>query len=188
MKKTYLAAMAMAALLAFSGCSSQSNTTDAASNQTESIQTETTETEEEAAETGQAGAEATADTAVLTGAMKQGDVEKAITMNIPASLEDYLSLEPISEEDSSTLLVRFTNGEDVANIGTLGLSTITDYEELKEEGLPVGDEILRDEDAGVVLTYSGMQDSVFEPDTENYDLVMEYDAALDDVLASITME
>ncbi len=188
MKKTCFIAVAAAALLALSGCNSQTNAPSAVSNQTESAQMETVETEEDLAETGRSGAEITATTAVLTGTFIQGTVEKAITMDIPASLEGYISLEPVSPDDCSILLVRFTNGEDVGNIGSFGLSAISDYEKQKEEGLPVGDELMRDETDGVVLTYSGMQDSVFAGGTESYDLVMDYDAALGDILESITLE
>lgn len=173
MKKTLFVALTLSALFAFAGCSSQSDTSSAPPT---------------SAETGQAGAENTADISVLTAAMQLGDVEKAITMNIPSQLEPYLSLEPVSPEDSSTLLIHFTNGDAEANIGSLTLSTIEDYEAIKDEGLPVGDPLLQDEENGVILTHMGMQDSVFEPETENYDLVMQYDDALGDILSSITME
>ena len=41
---------------------------------------------------------------------------------------------------------------------------------------------------GFVLAYAGMQDSVFEPGTEEADLVLQYHNALADVLKTIKVE
>ena len=48
--------------------------------------------------------------------------------------------------------------------------------------------MLRDEEKGFVLAYGGMQDSVFEPGTEEADLVLQYHNAVADVLKTIKVE
>lgn len=59
---------------------------------------------------------------------------------------------------------------------------------MKQENLPLETELLRVEGKSIVLAYSGLQDSVFEPGTEAARMVLRYQEALCDVLKTVTLE
>lgn len=84
--------------------------------------------------------------------------------------------------------IQFEKGDKVGNIGSIVLYTTSEYDDLKTQEVPLETEVLRDEENGSVLAYGGMQDSVFEPGTEEADLVLQYHNAVADVLKTIKVE
>ena len=110
-----------------------------------------------------------------------------VSFRVPSDLAEYLSLTTFPE-DTAAANILFTKGDQDGNIGRLVIYDAAEYDALKNENLPLETEILRDEENGVVLAYNGPQDSVFEPGTEEADLVLQYHNALADVLKTIKVE
>lgn len=119
--------------------------------------------------------------------LQLGEQRYAISFSVPDNLVEYLSLEPYSEYDNAAI-IQFKKGDKVGNIGSIVLYTISEYDDLKTQEVPLETEVLRDEENGFVLAYGGMQDSVFEPGTEEADLVLQYHNAVADVLKTIKVE
>src|SRR5699024_7473036 len=119
--------------------------------------------------------------------LQLGEQRYAISFSVPDNLVEYLSFEPYSEYDNAAT-IQFKKGDKVGNIGSIVLYTTSEYDDLKTQEVPLETEVLRDEEKGFVLAYAGMQDSVFEPGTEEADLVLQYHNALADVLKTIKVE
>lgn len=119
--------------------------------------------------------------------LQLGEQRYAISFSVPDNLVEYLSLEPYSEYDNAAT-IQFKKGDKVGNIGNIVLYTTSEYDDLKTQEVPLETEVLRDEEKGFVLAYGGMQDSVFEPGTEEADLVLQYHNAVADVLKTIKVE
>lgn len=119
--------------------------------------------------------------------LQLGEQRYAISFSVPDNLVEYLSFEPYSEYDNAAT-IQFKKDDKVGNIGSIVLYTTSEYDDLKAQNLPLETEVLRDEEKGFVLAYGGMQDSVFEPGTEEADLVLQYHNALADVLKTIKVE
>ena len=119
--------------------------------------------------------------------LQLGEQRYAISFSVPDDLVEYLSFEPYSEYDN-TATIQFKKGDKVGNIGSIVLYTTSEYDDLKTQEVPLETEVLRDEENGYVLAYGGMQDSVFEPGTEEADLVLQYHNAVADVLKTIKVE
>lgn len=119
--------------------------------------------------------------------LQLGEQRYAISFSVPDDLVEYLSFEPYSEYDN-TATIQFKKGDKVGNIGSIVLYTTSEYDDLKTQKVPLETEVLRDEENGYVLAYGGMQDSVFEPGTEEADLVLQYHNAVADVLKTIKVE
>lgn len=119
--------------------------------------------------------------------LQLGEQRYAISFSVPDNLVEYLSFEPYSEYDN-TATIQFKKGDKVGNIGSIVLYTTSEYDDLKTQKVPLETEVLRDEENGFVLAYGGMQDSVFEPGTEEADLVLQYHNAVADVLKTIKVE
>ena len=119
--------------------------------------------------------------------LQLGEQRYAISFSVPDNLVEYLSLEPYSEYDNAAT-IQFKKGDKVGNIGSIVLYTTSEYDDLKTQEVPLETEVLRDEENGYVLAYGGMQDSVFEPGTEEADLVLQYHNAVADVLKTIKVE
>lgn len=119
--------------------------------------------------------------------LQLGEQRYAISFSVPDNLVEYLSLEPYSEYDNAAT-IQFKKGDKVGNIGSIVLYTTSEYDDLKTQEVPLETEVLRDEEKGFVLAYGGMQDSVFEPGTEEADLVLQYHNAVADVLKTIKVE
>lgn len=119
--------------------------------------------------------------------LQLGEQRYAISFSVPDNLVEYLSLEPYSEYDNAAI-IQFKKGDKVGNIGSIVLYTTSEYDDLKTQEVPLETEVLRDEEKGFVLAYGGMQDSVFEPGTEEADLVLQYHNAVADVLKTIKVE
>lgn len=119
--------------------------------------------------------------------LQLGEQRYAISFSVPDNLVEYLSFEPYSEYDNAAI-IQFKKGDKVGNIGSIVLYTTSEYDDLKTQEVPLETEVLRDEENGFVLAYGGMQDSVFEPGTEEADLVLQYHNAVADVLKTIKVE
>lgn len=119
--------------------------------------------------------------------LQLGEQRYAISFSVPDNLVEYLSFEPYSEYDN-TATIQFKKGDKVGNIGSIVLYTTSEYDDLKTQKVPLETEVLRDEENGYVLAYGGMQDSVFEPGTEEANLVLQYHNAVADVLKTIKVE
>lgn len=119
--------------------------------------------------------------------LQLGEQRYAISFSVPDDLVEYLSFEPYSEYDN-TATIQFKKGDKVGNIGSIVLYTTSEYDDLKTQEVPLETEVLRDEENGYVLAYGGMQDSVFEPGTEEANLVLQYHNAVADVLKTIKVE
>ncbi|WP_394266282.1 hypothetical protein [Anaerotignum sp.] len=119
--------------------------------------------------------------------LQLGEQRYAISFSVPDNLVEYLSFEAYSEYDNAAI-IQFKKGDRVGNIGSIVLYTISEYDDLKTQEVPLETEVLRDEENGFVLAYAGMQDSVFEPGTEEADLVLQYHNAVGDVLETIKVE
>lgn len=119
--------------------------------------------------------------------LQLGEQRYAISFSVPDNLVEYLSLEPYSEYDNAAT-IQFKKDDKVGNIGSIVLYTTSEYDDLKTQEVPLETEVLRDEENGYVLAYGGMQDSVFEPGTEEADLVLQYHNAVADVLKTIKVE
>lgn len=119
--------------------------------------------------------------------LQLGEQRYAISFSVPDNLVEYLSFEPYSEYDNAAT-IQFKKGDKVGNIGSIVLYTTSEYDDLKTQEVPLETEVLRDEENGFVLAYGGMQDSVFEPGTEEADLVLQYHNAVADVLKTIKVE
>lgn len=119
--------------------------------------------------------------------LQLGEQRYAISFSVPDNLVEYLSFEAYSEYDNAAI-IQFKKGDKVGNIGSIVLYTISEYDDLKTQEVPLETEVLRDEENGFVLAYAGMQDSVFEPGTEEADLVLQYHNAVGDVLKTIKVE
>lgn len=119
--------------------------------------------------------------------LQLGEQRYTISFSVPDNLVEYLSFEPYSEYDNAAT-IQFKKGDKVGNIGSIVLYTTSEYDDLKTQEVPLETEVLRDEEKGFVLAYAGMQDSVFEPGTEEADLVLQYHNALADVLKTIKVE
>lgn len=119
--------------------------------------------------------------------LQLGEQRYAISFSVPDDLVEYLSFEPYSEYDN-TATIQFKKGDKVGNIGSIVLYTTSEYDDLKTQEVPLETEVLRDEENGYVLAYGGWQDSVFEPGTEEANLVLQYHNAVADVLKTIKVE
>lgn len=119
--------------------------------------------------------------------LQLGEQRYAISFSVPDNLVEYLSFEAYSEYDNAAI-IQFKKGDKVGNIGSIVLYIISEYDDLKTQEVPLETEVLRDEENGFVLAYAGMQDSVFEPGTEEADLVLQYHNAVGDVLKTIKVE
>lgn len=119
--------------------------------------------------------------------LQLGEQRYAISFSVPDNLAEYLSFGAYSEYDNAAT-IQFKKGDKVGNIGSIVLYTISEYDDLKTQEVPLETEVLRDEENGFVLAYAGMQDSVFEPGTEEADLVLQYHNAVGDVLETIKVE
>lgn len=119
--------------------------------------------------------------------LQLGEQRYAISFSVPDNLVEYLSFEPYSEYDN-TATIQFKKGDKVGNISSIVLYTTSEYDDLKTQKVPLETEVLRDEENGYVLAYGGMQDSVFEPGTEEANLVLQYHNAVADVLKTIKVE
>lgn len=124
----------------------------------------------------------------ISAIMNLNDKEYMLSIDIPEDLQKYITFETEEVSQTSMALVRFEKEDKSANIGTFTLYNQKDYEDIKTQGLPVGDVVVENKDEGFVLTYTGMQDSVFEKDTEEYNIVMEYANSLEDILASVKID
>ncbi len=130
---------------------------------------------------------AEAERSLLQTTLRANDTDYQVSLEIPSDLEEYLSLEALEEQEGFAL-IHFASGNSVANIGTLALYPAEEYDALKKEELPLEDEVLRDEQNQVVLAFQGIQDSVFEPGSEEAELVLQYHDALEEILSSLTLQ
>lgn len=124
----------------------------------------------------------------ISAIMNLNDKEYMLSIDIPDNLQQYITFETEEVGQTSMALVRFEKEDKVANIGTFTLYNQKDYEDIKTQGLPIGDIVVENKDEGFVLTYTGMQDFVFEKDTEEYNIVMEYANSVGDILSSVKID
>lgn len=163
MRNIFAAAMALVMAATMAGCTTQQAP--------ETEQTNTAQTEEPNMRT----------------VLQLGASRYEVFFRVPSDLAEYLSLTTFPE-DTAAANILFTKGDQDGNIGRLVIYDAAEYDTLKNENLPLETEILQDEENGVVLAYNGPQDSVFEPGTEEADLVLQYHNALADVLKTIKVE
>lgn len=163
MRNIFAAAMALVMAATMAGCTTQQAP--------ETEQTNTAQTEEPNMRT----------------VLQLGASRYEVSFRVPSDLAEYLSLTTFPE-DTAAANILFTKGDQDGNIGRLVIYDAAEYDTLKNENLPLETEILQDEENGVVLAYNGPQDSVFEPGTEEADLVLQYHNALADVLKTIKVE
>lgn len=123
----------------------------------------------------------------LDTVLQLGEQRYAISLSVPEDLVEYLRFQADPERDNIAL-IQFKKGDKSANIGNIVLYPIAEYDEWKAQALPLETEVLRDTENGFVLAYGGMQDAVFEPGTEEADLVLQYHRAVADVLETIKVE
>ncbi len=124
----------------------------------------------------------------ISAIMNLKDKEYMLSIDIPEDLQKYITFETEEVSQTSMALVRFEKEDKIANIGTFTLYDQKDYEDIKSQGLPIGDVVVENKDEGFVLTYTGIQDSVFEKDTEEYNIVMEYANSIDNILSSVKID
>lgn len=124
----------------------------------------------------------------ISAIMNLNDKEYMLSIDIPKNLQQYITFETEEVGQTNMVLVRFEKEDKIANIGTFILYNQKDYEDIKSQDLPIGDVVVENKDEGFVLTYTGMQDSVFEKDTEEYNIVMEYANSLGDILSSVKID
>lgn len=139
---------------------------------------------------GCSGAEEPADTGAettLRTQLQKGADTFEISFAAPEEVLPYLEVTPFAQDVSSAGLT-LISGEDRGNIGYMVLYGTGEYDELKQEDVPLEGELLRDEDNGVVLAYGGMQDAVFEQDTEASDLAQTFQGEIEKVKDSFQME
>ena len=119
--------------------------------------------------------------------LRLGASRYEVSFRVPSDLAEYLSLNTFPE-DTAAANILFTKGDQDGNIGRLVIYDAAEYDAMKNENLPLETEMLRDEENGVVLAYNGPQDSVFEPGTEEANLVQQYQNAAQDTLGSLKLE
>lgn len=163
MRNIFAAAMALVMAATMAGCTTQQAP--------ETEQTNTAQTEEPNMRT----------------VLQLGASRYEVSFRVPSDLAEYLSLTTFPE-DTAAANILFTKGDQDGNIGRLVIYEAVEYDALKNENLPLETEMLRDEENGVVLAYNGPQDSVFEPGTEEANLVQQYQNAAQDILGSLKLE
>lgn len=163
MRNIFAAAMALVMAATMAGCTTQQAP--------ETEQTNTAQTEEPNMRT----------------VLQLGASRYEVSFRVPSDLAEYLSLTTFPE-DTAAANILFIKGDQDGNIGRLVIYDAAEYDALKNENLPLETKMLRDEENGVVLAYNGPQDSVFEPGTEEANLVQQYQNAAQDILGSLKLE
>ena len=163
MRNIFAAAMVLVMAATMTGCTKQQAP--------ETEQTNTAQTEEPNMRT----------------VLQLGASRYEVSFRVPSDLAEYLSLTTFPE-DTAAANILFTKGDQNGNIGRLVIYDAAEYDAMKNENLPLETEMLRDEENGVVLAYNGPQDSVFEPGTEEANLVQQYQNAAQDILGSLKLE
>lgn len=119
--------------------------------------------------------------------LQLGERRYTLSFAVPENLVDYMSFGAFSQNDAA-VTVRMAYEGQTGNVGTFVLYDAAAYDALKQENLPLETELLRVEGEGIVLAYSGIQDSVFEPGTEAARMVLRYQEALGDILETVRLE
>lgn len=118
-----------------------------------------------------------------TASMKFNGKDYEIKVAFPEEIADYVTLEP-AEEDNMCL-VRFDKDEKTANIGSFTFFSEDEYDAMDPTQMPVPTEALRQD--GIVIGFTGVQDSVFEIGTEEADLVENYHSQTANILKTLKL-
>lgn len=127
------------------------------------------------------------ETANLETVLQLGERRYALSLAVPENLVDYMRFGAFSRDDAAVSIQMDFQGQ-IGNVGSFVLYDAAEYDQLKQENLPLETELLRVEGEGIVLAYSGPQDSVFEPGTEAARMVLRYQEALSDILKTVQLE
>ena len=105
-----------------------------------------------------------------------------LSVSLPQETAQYCALE-YYDDGNPLCLIKFAKDDSVANIGMFSFFGEDEYDAMDPSQMPVPTEVMRSD--GIVVAFTGMQDSVFDPATEEGALVEAYHSALSDVLGSI---
>lgn len=125
--------------------------------------------------------------ATLRTQLQKGTETFEITFSAPEEVLPYLEITPFVQDVSAAGLTP-VSGENRGGIGYMVLYGTEEYDGMKQEDVPLEEELLRDEENGAVLAYGGMQDAVFERDTVEAELAQILQEEIEKVKSSFQME
>ncbi|MBM6828719.1 hypothetical protein H9X85_03615 [Anaerotignum lactatifermentans] len=123
----------------------------------------------------------------LETVLQLGERRYALSLAVPENLAEYMDFGALCRDDAA-VTVRMEHFGQEGNVGLFVIYDAAEYDKLKEESLPLETELFRLEEEGIVLAFSGIQDSVFEPGTEEARMVLQYQEALEEILDTAKLE
>lgn len=103
----------------------------------------------------------------------------------PEDLSEYISLDGQSSGQDGLCLIKFEKGDKTANIGSFTLYEESEYDAMDPTQMPVPAEVYRKD--GIVVGFTGIQDSVFDPGTEEAGLVEAYYSQKQNILKTFEL-
>lgn len=107
-----------------------------------------------------------------------------VMFSVPALLEEHLCWIPQRNQPEMAVL-QLQDGTQTGNIGTIVIYDAAIYDSSNPQEAPLGMEILREEENGYVLAYTGMQSAVFPEGTRASALAMLYHKYEREILSEI---
>lgn len=104
------------------------------------------------------------------------------SVSLPDETASYCQLE-YYDDRCPICLIKFTKGSNTANIGMFSFFGEDEYDAMDPAQMPVPIEVMRVD--GIVIAFTGIQDSVFEIGTEEAEIVKNYDSVISEVLKSV---
>lgn len=120
-----------------------------------------------------------------TASVKFNGKDYTFKAAFPEEIAGYVALEASSTENSVLCLVKFEKDGKTANIGSFEFFSESAYDAMNPSEMPVPTEVLRQD--GIVIGFTGVQDSVFEPGTEEADLIENYHSKTADILKTVKL-
>lgn len=120
-----------------------------------------------------------------SAALKFNGKEYTIKAAFPKEVADYISLDTVSAGQDGLCLVKFDKDGKTANIGSFTLFSESEYDAMDPTQTPVPKEAFRKD--GIVIGFTGIQDTVFEPGTAEADLVILYHSQIADMLKTVEL-
>lgn len=116
-----------------------------------------------------------------SASIKYNGKDYVLKASFPEEIADYVTLEAAE----NMCLVKFDKDGKTANIGSFTFYTEEEYDAMDPTQMPVPTEALRQD--GIVIGFTGVQDSVFEAGTEEAKLVEDYHSKTADILKTVKL-
>ena len=116
-----------------------------------------------------------------SSSIKYNGKDYVLKAAFPEEIADYVTL----EAEENMCLVKFDKDGKTATIGSFTFYTEEEYDAMDPTQMPVTTEALRQD--GIVIGFTGVQDSVFEAGTEEAKLVEDYHSKTADILKTVKL-